>query len=352
MPPETSILIFSSLGEPCTRWVTRELEQLGSAYVLINFEEALLDNLWSISIDQDNNTTLCLSKKGGGDVWCQPASVWMRRWGYPAYPSSFDEFSTAFAFNEISSVVSALPDVLAKAKWVNNQANERSASNKIVQLNLARRLGFSVPPTLVTTDKQKVIEFMNSVGRVIFKPASAFQPQFRKFNAPAHAKLDSNAEGLELSFGLKSETLIVFTQELTADKLDTLEALRWAPVIFQKRIEKKADVRVTVVGNRLFSCRIDSQTHPETETDFRMMNFCGLLPHTIIELPDKVEKAILTLMGTLGLTFGCLDFIQTKDDDYCFLEVNPVGQWLWIEQITGAPISRAIAAELTSDTRQ
>jgi glutathione synthase/RimK-type ligase-like ATP-grasp enzyme len=276
----------------------------------------------------------------------------MRRWGYPAFPSSFDEFSTAFAFNEISSVVASLPDVLGTARWVNNQVSERSASNKILQLNVARQLGFLIPPTLITTDEAKVREFMDQVGRVIFKPVSGFQSQFRKFNASAHEKLGSNSEGIELSFGSKAENRIVFTQELTSDKLDLIEAIRWSPAIFQKRIDKKADIRVTVVGNRIFSCSIDSQSHPETETDFRMMNISGLLPHAIIGLPRKLESNILSLMRNLGLTFGCLDFIQTKDDEFYFLEVNPAGQWLWIEQVTGAPISSAIAEELSSTARR
>ena len=81
------------------------------------------------------------------------------------------------------------------------------------------------------------------------------------------------------------------------------------------------------------------------------MNISGLLPHKMIDIPERLEKNILLLMQTLGLTFGCLDFIQTSDDQYYFLEAHPAGQWLWIEQITGAPISCAIAEELAGVTR-
>jgi D-alanine-D-alanine ligase-like ATP-grasp enzyme len=91
---------------------------------------------------------------------------------------------------------------------------------------------------------------------------------------------------------------------------------------------------------------IDSQSEPSTETDFRVMNITGLLPHSIVELPENLENQIRLLMRHLGLTYGCLDFIQTKDDEFYFLEVNPAGQWLWIEQLTGLPISSAIADEL------
>jgi glutathione synthase/RimK-type ligase-like ATP-grasp enzyme len=219
-------------------------------------------------------------------------------------------------------------------------------------LNIAKKLEFFIPPTLVTTDEAKVKDFMGTVGRVIFKPVSAFQPPFRKFNASAHANLDSNPEKIDLAFGSKTDNLAVFTQELTPDKLDLLETIRWSPVIFQQRIDKKVDIRVTVVGNRLFSCSIDSQNNPATATDFRIMNISGLLPHKMIDIHERLEKDILLLMRTLGLTFGCLDFIQTTDDEYYFLEANPAGQWLWIEQITGAQISRAIAEELAGVTGQ
>lgn len=343
------MLIFSSVGELCTSWVTNELEREGFSYTLVNYEDALLEKLWSISIDPGGEATLRLSRRGDREsVTCRPRSVWMRRWGYPIYPASFDEFSMAFAFNEISSVVSSLPDVLADAKWMNHQGSERSASNKIAQLNAAKKLGFLIPPTLITTDEASVREFAKSIGRVVFKPVSAYQPQFRKHNALAQAKLEANPEKIDLNFGAKNENLIVFTQELTSEKSEWLDAIRWSPVIFQKRIDKIADIRVTIVGNRLFSCRIDSQSRQETETDFRMMNLFGMLPHELIDLPRSLEAAILKFMRHLGLTFGCLDLIQAKDGNYYFLEVNPAGQWLWIEQITGAPISKAIAAELSS----
>jgi len=304
VPSTATVLIFSSLAEPCTSWVTKELERSGCEYVLINFEDALLNNLWSISVDLENSATLHLSRQGGFESLCRPASVWMRRWGYPAYPSTFDGFSVAFAFNEISAIISALPEVFGAAKWVNDQRKERAASNKIFQLDLARRIGFLIPPTLVTSDKAKVTTFMETVGRVVFKPVSAFQPQFRKFNSHAHSALDRNQQGIRLSFGKNMDNLIVFTQELTPDKLELLEAIRWTPVIFQKRIDKKADIRVTVVGDRIFSCSIDSQSHPDTETDFRMMNISGLVAHTLVHLPDNLEQKILLLMRTLGLSSG------------------------------------------------
>ncbi|MNG07036.1 hypothetical protein D3C84_903210 [compost metagenome] len=76
------------------------------------------------------------------------------------------------------------------------------------------------------------------------------------------------------------------------------------------------------------------------------MNIIGALPHELIELNGRMKEQILEFMKNLGLTFGCLDFLENKNGEYIFLEINPSGQWLWIEQLTGAPISKALAIEL------
>ncbi len=350
-PDDGDVLIFSSLGEPCTQWVTRELEKSGCEYRLVNFEEALLNNVWSIEINDASDAATYISRLTDdgyrdSDKPRRPRSVWMRRWGHPIYPAAFDELSVAFSFGEITSVVSALPEVLTRARWVNDQRSERRATNKVFQLTLARSLGFEIPRTLVTSDPDRVRAFAATVPRVIFKPVSGYHPNIRTFNGAAHSKLEPNADGIDLGYGRKSGGYLVFTQELTPERMDLLETVRWAPAIFQERISKRSDIRVTIVGHRIFACRILSQSRSDTETDFRMMNLSGVLRHEEMKLPDLVERRVRSLMSALGLTFGCMDLIETEDGGYCFLEVNPAGQWLWIEQLTGAPISRAIADEL------
>jgi glutathione synthase/RimK-type ligase-like ATP-grasp enzyme len=56
-----------------------------------------------------------------------------------------------------------------------------------------------------------------------------------------------------------------------------------------------------------------------------------------------VEDQILTLQRRLGLIYSAFDLVRTPQGEYVFLETNPFGQWLWIEDLTGLPISKAIA---------
>lgn len=117
-----------------------------------------------------------------------------------------------------------------------------------------------------------------------------------------------------------------------------------APVIYQPNVPKLFDVRVTIVGEEIFAAAIDSQVEPTARTDWRQT--AHDLKHERHSLPIEVERGCLRLMRELGLVFGALDFVLTPDGRYVFLEINPNGQWLWIEDKLGFPITRQVAAWL------
>jgi glutathione synthase/RimK-type ligase-like ATP-grasp enzyme len=60
-------------------------------------------------------------------------------------------------------------------------------------------------------------------------------------------------------------------------------------------------------------------------------------------LPAAIEEKCVALTQRLGLRFGCIDMIVTPEDKYVFLEINPNGQWRWVQELTGMPIAEAIA---------
>src|SRR5262249_28406868 len=123
-------------------------------------------------------------------------------------------------------------------------------------------------------------------------------------------------------------------------ELGFLANVKYAPVIFQQYIPAKVDLRITVVGERIFPACIYSQD-TEYKVDFRMtMDAARVEP---AELPSDVSAMLRALMGRVGLVYGAIDMRLTPDDEYVFLEVNPAGQWLFIEHRTGQPISEAMA---------
>ncbi len=116
-------------------------------------------------------------------------------------------------------------------------------------------------------------------------------------------------------------------------------------MILQREISKASDLRVTVVGDDVFAVSIDSQTQTETEVDWRKGD--GLqLGHAITQLPDEIASRCVELVRAMDLRFGAIDLIEDREGRYWFLEINPNGQWAWLETRTGAPIASAIVDEL------
>src|SRR5260370_18048130 len=137
----------------------------------------------------------------------------------------------------------------------------------------------------------------------------------------------------------------LFTGLLTERELATLDLIRISPGVFQKFVAKSYEGRATVVGSRIFSAKIDSQARVETKIDWRHRPFD--IEEKPIELPPAIETKIYAFMQVFGLVYGAFDFIVTPEGHHVFLEVNPAGQYMWVEVQTGLPITAALAQELS-----
>ena len=140
---------------------------------------------------------------------------------------------------------------------------------------------------------------------------------------------------------------VIFTNEVTKGDFEALADVKYCPVIFQEYISKKFDLRVTVVGTRIFAVEVHhSPKVVNSEFDWRRGDQ-ETLSYKIHTLPQKLETLCVRLLRTLNLNFGAIDLVYSDSGDYVFLEINPNGQWAWIEQKTGAEISKALADLLT-----
>jgi len=127
--------------------------------------------------------------------------------------------------------------------------------------------------------------------------------------------------------------------------LANFRGLALAPMILQEYVPKRAELRVTVVGDRIFAALIDSQASRRTRHDWRHYDF-DATAYSAHELPASVAAACRRLLAYFGLRFGAIDLVLTPNGDYVFLELNPVGQWAFIEDLTGMPIAAALAEDL------
>jgi glutathione synthase/RimK-type ligase-like ATP-grasp enzyme len=125
-----------------------------------------------------------------------------------------------------------------------------------------------------------------------------------------------------------------------------LDSLRACPLTIQDYIEKAYELRVTVVGNRVFACKIDSQqAGGATAVDWRRYNI-PKTPHSRYDLPASLREKLFSFHSYFGLTASSFDMVRSREGDFVFLETNPYGQWLWIEDLTGLPITAAITDAL------
>lgn len=209
-------------------------------------------------------------------------------------------------------------------RWFNDPTAIIQAEDKPRQLIEARGLKMKVPETLITNDPAHARAFVAKYPAIV-KPLR-------------QALLDDEGPGK-----------VVFTTRVGASGLaGTDDALRAAPFILQAEVIKQYDVRVTVVDDQVFAASIQSQDHGDTETDWRR----GVRPdleHRVEDLPLALAEQCVSLTRSLGLRYGAIDFVRDRGGEYWFLEINPNGQWAWIEERTGLPIASAIVDVLSSN---
>jgi MvdD family ATP-grasp ribosomal peptide maturase len=202
--------------------------------------------------------------------------------------------------------------------------NIRRAENKQLQLQVARKLGLDTPRTLTTNNPEAVKQFAQECQQgMITKMLSSF------------AIYDE--QGLEK---------VVFTNPISSEDLDNLDGLRFCPMTFQEKIPKALELRTIIVGKRVLTAAVDSQALDQARYDWRKQGIALLDAWEPYTLPQDVEEKLLKLMVEFGLNYGAIDIILTPDGRHIFLEVNPVGEFFWLERCPGLPISQAIAEVL------
>lgn len=250
-------------------------------------------------------------------------AVWVRKPGAVGSDPALSGPVGALAAAELARLADDVWAGIDRPTLPGTRDTLRVAGQKLAQLRLAGMLGFELPPTLVTTDPDALLDFWDEhEGAVISKPLE--RPWLREDDGGALAR--------------KAEPVTV--HDVTAAASAVL-----CPVIVQRYVPKDVELRVTVVGDRVFAAEIHSQQSNHTRLDWRCYDG-ATTRHAVHDLPGPVRERCLRLVSELGLRYGAIDLVLTPDRRYVFLEINPNGQWLWIEDATGLPISAAVADEL------
>lgn len=327
------ILIVSDRKDIQAYYVMVELDTLGIAHSLFNVADFPTKS--SVSQVLGNTSDHCSITVDGGSIIraSDVTAVWYRKPDPPKMRQDIDPDEREFTFHEIHSGVQGLYDALGHARWMNPIEQVRISSNKLKQLRLAARLGMQIPRTIFTNDEREARKFVDSIDcKVVYKPIGG---RYLGTRSGPWEELVVTRE--------------IYTTLLDESTIDAgLQRLSMCPALLQQHIEKALDIRVTVVGDKAFSAEIHSQTTPETTIDWRRGKDPSALEHKAHELPPHVERQCLDLVKSLALTFGAIDLVKGKDGRYYFLEINPNGQYGWVEDLTGLAINKAIAGHLAN----
>ncbi|WP_343971212.1 hypothetical protein [Pseudonocardia aurantiaca] len=223
----------------------------------------------------------------------------------PPNPEGGDRFRTNFLADEWLTFCESL-EWCTTARWVNKPSKERVAGSKAYQLREAEGVGLRVPRTLITNRPDAVLAFASNEQALIYKRIGVSR------NAPP-----------------------VPTRLFGDDDRARLPTLRDCPAMFQEYIPARIDVRVTFIGGTSFATEIHSG-QGRFPTDARLDLAVPTMRHN---LDGLVAAQLQDFMANLELDFGAIDLRMTQEGEYVFLEVNPSGQYLFAELLTGEPLT-------------
>jgi MvdD family ATP-grasp ribosomal peptide maturase len=317
------LIITHSNDNECVARVTEAVARKGGHTIRFDTDryptEVLLTAYYGPS-SSPGDERLTLTNEAGEFDLREVTAVWHRRISFGAnLPSGLDSQMRHASLGEARAAALGMLASL-KAFRMDHLHHIRHAENKQLQLQVARELGLDIPRTLTTNDPSAVRTFAASgESGLITKMLSSFAIY---------------EEGKEL---------VVFTNEVKPQDLADLSGLSLCPATFQELLPKSLEIRATVVGRRVMSAAVDSQVSARATHDWRRDGVNMVQDWRPYQLPLEIEEKLLRLMAYFSLNYGAIDIILTPDGKHVFLELNPCGEFFWLERSPGLPISDAIA---------
>jgi glutathione synthase/RimK-type ligase-like ATP-grasp enzyme len=311
------ILIIAPPDDLHARRVAQEIELEGHTAQIVSWRRAGKGLRASLSYE-GNLADFVLQSEEGEVVSARPSdfrAIWNRRPSPPDIPLGvLDSEHRRFARQEWQDLLDGLTLTLGFKSQIINPLPAQRAAVKPYQLAVAQSVGLQVPKTLISSDPQQAKKFLDvHKGRVVHKAMTN----------PRNAFMD--------------------TRRWQDTENGALNRLPLAPTIFQELIEGPLDIRATIVGAEIYAAAISTE-QSRAGLDSRLDLD---VPTTSYEVPREIAGRLRGLMAALGLSFATVDLKVDYSGRLHFLELNPQGQFLYVEILTGLPISKAVAKLLT-----
>lgn len=316
------VLVLRADGEKNIPYICKALKNIGQDYLIID-----IDNLTETSLsitEKDWKVNGKISVNGKSVCFDEIKSVLCRR--LPSPGTRGKGIEELFIKTEFLQSLWSFSTTF-NCYWMNPPLNSKFLidHNKLYQAIWAKKYGLLVPNTLISNDPDEIIEFCEKQGGEV---------ALKTVRSVTFEKESGGREG-------------IYTQLFTTNELKEVnDKICFCPIMVQQYIRKKLELRVTLVGQELFTCAIHSQDSERTKHDWRRYDHDNVI-HEKFELPLEIKNKIIRLVSVWDLKYAAIDIIMSPDDKYYFLEINPSGQFGWIEHLTGMPITLKIAEALS-----
>ncbi len=314
------ILIITNQKDYTTDYLILELKRMNFAYVRFNTEDFpnKVKVKWTIDDNGIDGYFLFRDKTiNFRDI----RSIWYRRPVAPVVHSDVVEFRS-LCVDECKDVLGGILRAL-DVIWVSHPDRIYAAEYKLNQLKVAHDLGFEIPNSIVTSLPEEAEKFFGKHNKIAIKP-------IRRGRFLNNDKLK-----------------LVYCNLLNKSHMEQVELIKYCPTYFQKYVPKQVEIRATVFGEKVFFVELESQAQTTSEVDWRRAGIN--VHHSPHNPPNWLSEKCVNLVKTLGLSFGAIDLILTPEGKYVFLEINPNGQWAWMEQLMGMPMRKALISLLTGE---
>ncbi|MGB1241843.1 MAG: grasp-with-spasm system ATP-grasp peptide maturase [Chitinophagales bacterium] len=319
-----TVLIVSKNGEVSTCEVIDWLDHFGVNFFRINNGGI---NKIPASIELENGIKLIAFERDNKELNLEDIdTVWFRKTISPQAPNTqlienkeIAKLIETHTMNELEAYNFSFYHLFDK-KSLNHP--DRKEINKPLQLDIAQKIGFNIPASLLTSDKTKLVNFKNKYPELIVK--AIFRSRGFLIDKVFHAG---------------------FTAVLTDEFIQQLPQT-FFPVLVQENIEKAYEIRTFYLDGTCHSMAIFSQMDKQTQIDFRQYNHQKPNRTVPFVLPQSITKKIIAFMDKIKLNSGSLDFIRSKDGKFYFLEVNPNGQFGMVSKPCNYFLEKKIATWL------
>lgn len=256
------------------------------------------------------------------------SAVWLRR-PTPLTPTlSGDAAEIRHATGEWTEALEGFLGHIPKHRWINHPSANAGSSHKLEQLTRAKQFGLTIPRTLLTQSEDEARTFLLECGAgAIVKPISS-----------GYLERESPDDDTQ-----------VFTNAVTDADLPSLGLVSQCPTMFQQAVNKTSDVRATIIDEFAVFVELRAKDGENQRLDIRRNNMVDVR-YSVTEPPAAVRAAILAVVRSYGLRFAAVDFAINRSREWVFLEINPNGQWAWLDLIGGVDIAQEFIQQLLSNS--